>query len=198
MNVRRVLRRVRQAVLLTPLGLVVLCGCGGSGDSAYLAVAEGRGTRAEVTVPAGEARSIGTYRLSVRTAGRADKELAVSRDGAVSGLWVDDLFGADVPEVVVATTSSGSGSYGRVDVYEITRDGIVRMKPNEPRPEDLTGYRGHDRFEVTGGRLQRSFPTYADGDTNASPSGERVTLWYDFAEAQWMRMPEAGREEREE
>ncbi|MBN2565792.1 MAG: hypothetical protein JXB46_08780 [Candidatus Eisenbacteria bacterium] len=195
MKVCCLMRSARPPVGLALLSVVVLSGCGGSGDSAYVAVAEARGTRAEVTVPAGEARSIGTYRLSVRTAGRADKELTVSRDGTVYGLWVDDLYGADVPEVVVATSSAGSGSYGLVDVYEITRDGLVRSRPNELDEEQLAGYAGHDRFEVAGGRLLRSFPVYREGDANASPGGESVTFWYDFPEAAWKRLPDARSEE---
>lgn len=173
--------------------LLVASGCDSGSGSGYLNAAEAGGVRAEVSVPQGEAASIGTYRLHVRTAGRADKELTVARDGTIVGLWVADLYGSATPEVVVAMSSSGSGSYGTVDVYQITPDGLSRRRPEQSPGAAVRGYAGHDRFDVVEGLLVRTFPVYTEGDANAAPRGGEITLRYSFEDLHWVPLSGADR-----
>ena len=50
---------------------------------------------------------------------------------------------------------------------------------------------GHDRFRVLPRGIERSFPVYRPGDTNASPSGGRRRLEYELVagETGWLLQP---------
>ena len=144
------------------------------------------GVRAEVWTPADEPRSIGTYRALVRLRDGTEQEIRGERDGTVSGVWMSDLEGDAAPELVVAMTSAGSGSYGTIHVYR-EEGGRYVERPLRPLANpQARGYMGHDAFEVRNGRLYRSFPRYRESDPNAAPTGGAVRLVYSFDQDAWV------------
>lgn len=185
---------------ITPVGVTViaaivvaLSGCSTEETPGSLSFEASSGTtRAVLDVPEGEAASIGTYVLSiVVTASGNDgagstQNITGDRDGAITALWVDDLTGDEHPEIIVAMTSAGSGSYGTCHIY-VPGDGeFSRIELAPLGEEQRDGFMGHDAFEVVDGALYRTFPVYASDDANARPSGGVLGYRYDFESATWV------------
>jgi PliI/PliC-like inhibitor of I-type lysozyme len=179
------MRRGASYAILALALAIALAGCS-KGKKKDAALAAG-GVRAEVEVPVGEAASIGTYTIQISMPHGKKQTLEARRDGSINGRWVADLTGDNVPEIIVWTTSAGSGSHGSAQVFERRGDQYVPRPLADLDPELLETYQGHDMFEVTDGVLHRRFPEYASTDPNASPSGSVVRLRYSFTEDRWIR-----------
>jgi hypothetical protein len=182
-------REQAQPIVLTVVASLILCTISGCGSDDHLVesrhVVTRGGVTADVAVPVGESRSVGTYRVLVTTSDGRSQSFAAERDGMIGDVWLSDLDGDDGLELLVWMSSAGSGSYGSVHVYRA--DGGVYV-PRHIAPlseEQREGYMGHDLFQVRGGRLVRSFPTYAPGDPNAAPSGDTLSFAYSFADETW-------------
>ena len=61
-----------------------------------------------------------------------------------------------------------------------------------PDEDQRQGYMGHDVFTVTNGALTRSSPRYAEGDSNAEPTGGILNPVYSFADGAWAAAETAG------
>jgi hypothetical protein len=145
-----------------------------------------KGFKIRVAEGPGEARSIGTYTITVV---RPDGQVAVAkghRDGTVQNAWVADLSGRGGFEVVVATQSSGSGSYGALAIFGWTGTSLKPLDVADLSPGQKQGYRGHDVFGLDRGRVVRAFPLYRPNDPNAHPSGGTRRLVYDFQRNRWI------------
>jgi hypothetical protein len=107
----------------------------------------------------------------------AEKKLAL--DGTVVGAEVEDLNSDGQPELFVYTQSAGSGSYGSVWAWSVSRrGGLLPVRLGAMNSRDSSGYRGHDRFAVMENNLVRRFPIYLPGDTNARPTGGTRQVTY--------------------
>jgi hypothetical protein len=107
----------------------------------------------------------------------AEKKLAL--DGTVVRAEVEDLNSDGQPEVFVYTQSAGSGSYGSVWAWSVSRrGGLLPIRLGAMNSKDSSGYRGHDRFAVVENNLVRRFPIYLPGDTNARPTGGTRQVTY--------------------
>lgn len=154
--------------------------------------ASGGATRATLDVPAGEPASVGTYALSIvvqaagENGGDDVENITGEREGTVTGLWVDDVTGDDVVDIIVAMTSAGSGSYGACHVYASTGSGFTRIELVPLDDGQRDGFMGHDAFSVVDGVLYRTFPVYVSGDVNARPSGGVLGYRYDFEAGAWV------------
>lgn len=142
----------------------------------------------EVLVSASDAGSLNT--LTVRL---ADTETSASQDidGAAYRAEIADLNSDQRPEVYVAISSAGSGSYGSLVAYVIEED--FRLSPitlpdlvDDEAASD--GYMGHDEFAVVETSLVRRFPLYASCDVNADPSGGTRNVVYKLEKSgnQWL------------
>jgi hypothetical protein len=141
---------------------------------------------ARVWIPVDEPRSMGTYRAEVSWPDGTTGHIRGERDGMIAEVWLTDLGSDGALELVIALTSAGSGSYGSVHVHRRRGDALVPV-PVAPLDDPVpAGYMGHDTFSVEGGRLYRTFPVYAEGDPNASPSGGSARFRYSFAEGRWI------------
>jgi hypothetical protein len=114
--------------------------------------------------------------------GRAEAE----RDGMVAGVWLADLTDDRAPELVVAMSSAGSGTYGSIHVYGRRNGGLDRLQVATLADDQTSGYMGHDVFSIDGGRLYRSYPVYEEGDSNAAATGGKARFWYSFPECRWV------------
>jgi hypothetical protein len=108
------------------------------------------------------------------------------RDGTVQNAWVANLSGGGGFEVVIATQSSGSGSYGALAVFRWTGTSLKPLNVADLSPAQKQGYRGHDVFRLDRGRVVRAFPIYRPNDPNARPSGGTRRLVYDFRRNTWI------------
>jgi hypothetical protein len=145
-----------------------------------------RGFKVRVVEDPGEARSIGTYTITVV---RPDGKVTVAkghRDGTVQEAWVADLSGEGGFEVAIATQSAGSGSYGALAVFRWTGTSLMLLNVADLSPAQKQGYRGHDAFRLDRGRIVRAFPVYRSDDPNAHPSGGTRRLVYDFRRNTWV------------
>jgi hypothetical protein len=172
------------------LVLLVSAGCSSDADLAEASFsAEHEGARARVWIPINEPRSVGTYRADVNwTDGTTDRAEG-QRDGMVADVWLADLTGDGPPELVVALSSAGSGTYGSVHVYGRRDEGLVRLHVGALADSQMAGYMGHDAFSIEGGRLYRSYPVYEEGDVNATPSGGHARFRYSFSDGSWVAEP---------
>ena len=172
------------------LGVLPLLAAAVGGSDAELAeatyYAEEAGVRAKVWIPVDEARSIGTYRAEITWPGGRTDHIQGQRDGMVTGVWVVDMKDDGEPELVVAMSSSGSGSYGSVHVHERQDDALTQVELPELGGAQRTGYVGHDVFSVESGRLYRKFPRYEEGDPNAAPPGGTAFFWYSPEADAWV------------
>ena len=177
-------------VTVVLLGVLLLLAAAVSGCDAELAeatyFAEDAGTSARVWIPVDEARSIGTYRAEIAWPGGRTDHIQGQRDGMLAGVWVVDMRDDGEPELVVAMSSSGSGSYGSVHVHERQDDVLTQVELPELGGAERTGYMGHDVFSVEAGRLYRMFPRYEEGDPNAAPSGGTAYFWYSSEADAWV------------
>jgi hypothetical protein len=122
---------------------------------------------------------------------RDNKAQVVSADGSVTGVEVADLDGNGSPEIYVYVSSAGSGSYGSLIAFAANQRkslSAIYLPPLEDDPQASEGYMGHDQFAVVENTLQRRFPLYRAGDTNAAPSGGTRQVQYSLhaGEAGWI------------
>lgn len=142
-----------------------------------------------------EAKGEGSTQQLTVQAERNGKPLAVEKlavDSTVVGAEVEDLNGDGQPELFVYGQSAGSGSYGSVWAWSVSRQGrLLPIRLGAMSSKDSSGYRGHDRFAVVETSLVRRFPIYLPGDTNARPTGGTRQVSYKLVpgEAMWQLRP---------
>jgi len=129
-----------------------------------------------------EARGEGSTQELTVQAERDGKPLPLQKltvDGSVVGAELEDLNGDGQPELFVYGQSAGSGSYGSVWAWSVSRRGtLLPIRLGAMSSKDSTGYRGHDRFAIVETSLVRRFPIYLPGDTNARPTGGTRQVTY--------------------
>lgn len=145
------------------------------------------GVNVRLWIPVNEPRSIGSYRAEIEWPDGTTDTIEAERDGMISGVWLADLDKDGVLELVVTTSSAGSGAYGAVQVYQRRRGSFAPLGLASLRERQRDGYMGHDVFGVEDDRLYRSYPVYFEGDTNAAPSGGKAVFWYSIADSAWVR-----------
>lgn len=119
---------------------------------------------------------------------KVNEPIKVETESAVSRAFLADLDGDNAPELFVVLMNAGSGSYGEVLAWSSNgKKSLTPIVIEKPAEKDLTGYMGHDAFEVVEGTLIRRFPVYKEGDTNAKPTGGWRQIQYKLApgEASW-------------
>lgn len=119
---------------------------------------------------------------------RDGKPLALKQqklDGTVVGAEVKDLNGDGLPELFIYEQSAGSGSYGSVWAWSVSRRGsLLPIRLGAMPSRDSSGYRGHDKFAVAGNNLVRRFPIYLPGDSNARPTGGTRQVTYKLVQGE--------------
>jgi hypothetical protein len=103
---------------------------------------------------------------------------------------VADLNQDGAPEIYVYVTSAGSGSYASLVAYAANDQqslSEIQLPPLADDPTLSEGYMGHDQLSLGNGVLQRRFPLYRDGDSNAAPTGGTRQIDYRLVadEAGW-------------
>lgn len=178
----------RIAFLAVMPSALLACSAIGQDESSGANHLEARdaGVRAEVSVPHGEACSVGTYQVAVWFEDGTVRRFSRERDGQLAGLWLVDLTDDGVLDLLISTTSAGSGSYGAVALFQWLGNEFVERKLAALDSTQRKGYAGHDFFEVVGGELYRSFPLYSEDDPNCCAVGELARFRYSFEDDRWV------------
>ncbi len=131
--------------------------------------------------------------LSIVTTGFSRVNDAVHQEieGQVVGAQVADLNRDGSPEIYIYVSSAGSGSYGSLVAYSSNNNksmSAIYLPELSDDKNNSIGYMGHDEFSVTKSSLDRRFPVYKKGDSNANPTGGMRQLTYTLhsGEAGWV------------
>ncbi|MGB5383443.1 MAG: PliI family lysozyme inhibitor of I-type lysozyme [Lutimonas sp.] len=111
-------------------------------------------------------------------------------DGSVTNAEIEDLNSDGFPELLIYTSSTGSGSYGNVIGYSVNAGksmSQIYFPEIIPDSEAGKGYMGHDEFTIAETTLLRRFPIYHEGDSNAEPTGNIRQIQYKLAEGEASR-----------
>ena len=176
------MRRTVAAVVLS-LASRALAGTG----CAYDSMLAGDGVTVHVTVPPKESCAIGSYTVTIAGKGMTPQVVKLKRDGTITNVFFEDVTGDGKRDLVVFVSSSGSGAYGRLDIWEWKRERFHGGIVADLMPDQQIGYRGHDTYTAAGGVLRRRFPVYRDGDANCCPSGAVAVFRWNPASNVWVR-----------
>ncbi len=132
--------------------------------------------------------------LAITTSGGRTpiKPIRQTVNGRVIGAELADLDSNGLPEIYVYVQGAGSGSYGELVAYTVTKGAALSpINLQELTGSTAQGYRGHDQFRVVEGCLVRLFPIYKSGDSNARATGGERQICYKLklGEASWMLRP---------
>ncbi len=147
----------------------------------FMVRASGEGSLQQLTVKA---------QRSGKTIASFQKQIT----GRVVGAEVEDLNSDGLPDLLIYLQSAGSGSYGSVMAWTISKaGGLLPIHLQEMNAKDTRGYMGHDQFAVVETSLVRRFPIYKNGDSNAKPTGGTRQVTYKLVpgEAMWQLKPVA-------
>ncbi len=133
------------------------------------------------------------HKLSIHPEGLEidNQPISLELDGQVVDAEIEDLNSDGFPEVLIYTTSAGSGSYGSVIGYSVNNGKSVspiyfpELTDNQ---KASIGYLGHDEFAVVETSLVRRFPIYKPGDTNSNPTGGTRQIQYKLKEGEASRV----------
>jgi hypothetical protein len=111
-------------------------------------------------------------------------------EGTVVGAEIDDMNADGSPELLIYTSSAGSGSYGDVIGFSVNkRKSMSRIYfPNiHDNPKANKGFMGHDSFAIVENTLVQRFRIYKDGDANDHPTGGYRQIQYKLKDGEASR-----------
>ena len=118
-------------------------------------------------------------------------KITLEIDGQVTNAEIADLNSDGYPELLVYTTSAGSGSYGNVIGFS-PNNGKSLSQIYFPNVADNSkansGYMGHDEFAVVENALVQKFPIYKKDDTNSNPTGGIRQIQYKLKDGEASRI----------
>ncbi|MGB0916380.1 MAG: PliI family lysozyme inhibitor of I-type lysozyme [Flavobacteriales bacterium] len=125
--------------------------------------------------------SIGELTIQPKGLEIDNQQVVLELDGQVINAEIEDLNSDGFPEILIYTTSAGSGGYGNVIGYSVN-DGKSISQIYFPdifeNKEASSGYMGHDEFAIVETTLVRKFPVYKNDDTNNNPTGGTRQIEY--------------------
>lgn len=129
--------------------------------------------------------------VTIKPSGLANDNQSVTfaTDKQVVRAWMEDIKGDGTHEFFIQLRQPGSGSYGEVKAYSTNGDkSLSEIFITPPEEKDMTGYMGHDEFELVENTLVRRYPVYKEGDSNANPTGGYRQFQYKLepGEAGWV------------
>jgi hypothetical protein len=116
-----------------------------------------------------------------------NSKISMKIEGSVTNAEIEDLNSDGFPEILIYTTSAGSGSYGNVIGYSVNNGKSISQiyfPPVSENPKANKGYMGHDSFAIVETTLVQRFQTYKDGDSNANPTGVIRQIQYKLKDGQ--------------
>ena len=120
-----------------------------------------------------------------------NQKIAVELDGQVVNAEIEDLNSDGFPEILIYTTSAGSGSYGNVIGYSVNNGkslSQIYFPELSENKEASIGYMGHDKFAIVETSLVRRFPIYKNDDSNSNPTGGTRQIEYKLKDGEASRL----------
>jgi hypothetical protein len=111
-------------------------------------------------------------------------------EGTVVGAEIGDMNADGSPELLIYTSSAGSGSYGDVIGFSVNKGkSMSRIYfPNiHDNPKANKGFMGHDSFAIVENTLVQRFRIYKDGDANDHPTGGYRQIQYKLKDGEASR-----------
>ena len=136
--------------------------------------------RAVIDASGNNGCSLQTIHLALGTRERKLGEQTLTASDPVSDAWLKDLDDNQSPELILITTSAGSGSYARLRLFTPADNGLQIFELPPLIEPQVSEYRGHDRLLVRDGLIIREYPIYRDKDPNCCPSGGLRRQFYRF------------------
>jgi len=121
---------------------------------------------------------------------RDNSKVVAEIEGSVTKAEIGDLNADGFPEVLIFTTSAGSGSYGNVIGFSVNNGKSVSQIafPNiSNNPKANKGFMGHDEFEIVENTLVQRFRIYNPQDLNNKPTGGYRQIQYKLKKGEAMR-----------
>ncbi|MDH3323731.1 MAG: PliI family lysozyme inhibitor of I-type lysozyme [Flavobacteriaceae bacterium] len=134
--------------------------------------------------------SIGELTIQPKGLDIDNQKITVELDGQVVDAEIEDLNSDGFPEILIYTTSAGSGSYGNVIGYSVNNGKSISQiyfPEISENKEASSGYMGHDEFAIIETTLARRFPVYKDGNTNNNPTGGTRQIDYKLKDGETSR-----------
>ena len=110
-----------------------------------------------------------------------NKKVTLDIDGAVVDAEINDLDFDGFPEILIFTSSAGSGSYGDVIAYSVdakSNMNLIDFPSVSSSKKASLGYMGHDTFAIEHKALIQRFKTYNKTDSNSKPTGNWRQIRY--------------------
>ncbi len=151
----------------------------------FYTTSSGKKIQVAETNPIGESLST----ITVTTIGFATDTPIVIETNKLSNFWYADLNKDTHEELIITTTSQGSGGFGEVIIF--TTASSSRLLPvtvpaitekDTEKGNLFEGYMGRDSFALVNGRLVQEFPTYNKTDVMSDPTGPRRSVIYTLSE----------------
>ena len=147
-----------------------------------------QGNGFEIQVSSDNASAGANVRIVPKGLAKVNEVLEFQSESPLSGVLFEDMNGDNIEEIVLVFRAAGSGSYGTVRAFSTNgAKSLTEIVIAEPSPSDLTGYMGHDEFQIMENTFVRRFPVYKPGDSNAKPTGGMRQIQYKLlpGEASW-------------
>jgi hypothetical protein len=112
-------------------------------------------------------------------------------EGSVTNAEIEDLNSDGYPELLIYTTSAGSGSYGNVIGYSVNAGKSISeiyFPSISNNSKANKGYMGHDEFAIVETSLVQRFKTYKESDTNSNPTGNIRQIQYKLKDGEASRI----------
>ena len=120
-----------------------------------------------------------------------NQKIVLEVDGQVVNAEIEDLNSDGFPEILIYTTSAGSGSYGNVIGYSVNNGKSISQiyfpELSENKGASI-GYMGHDEFAIVETSLVRRFPVYKNEDSNSNPTGGTRQIQYKLKDGEASRL----------
>lgn len=110
-----------------------------------------------------------------------NRKITVEVVGNVTDAEIADLNSDRFPELLIYTTSAGSGSYGDVIGYSVNNGKSISpiYFPSVAENKKINkGYMGHDEFAIAKNLLVQRFKVYNNEDVNSNPTGNIREIYY--------------------
>jgi len=120
-----------------------------------------------------------------------NQKIVLEVDGQVVSAEIEDLNSDGFPEILIYTTSAGSGSYGNVIGYSVNNGKSISQiyfPELSENKEASIGYMGHDEFAIVETSLVRRFPVYKNEDSNSNPTGGTRQIQYKLKDGEASRL----------
>ena len=116
-----------------------------------------------------------------------NKRITEEIEGSVTNAEIEDLKSDGFPEILIYTTSAGSGSYGNVIGYSVNNGkslSKIYFPPVSDNSKANMGYMGHDEFNIVEKILTQ---TYKVDDKNSNPTGNIRQIQYKLKDGESSR-----------